>query len=148
MRPQFGSCPYIAAFVSEDAATDFAASRASSSDCAPTHLTCIKHVAPSPSQATDFASPCKVAVSAPSSFAPDDEDASVMVGLPAAPDASPSTVSFVDVSPSTVICNQGTGHFAHWCLCVCAQLHAYLVKRRCVMHSCRRCYDVVTCRSN
>ena len=46
-------------------------------------------------------------MTAASSWAASSERASQMTALPAAPDARPSTVSFVDVSPSTVIWGAG-----------------------------------------
>ena len=103
MRPQLGSCPKMALFTSEDPTTLFATVLASAALAAPSTSHSISTVAPSPSQAIDFASPCSSAVSAASSAAPSGLAASAMGAPPARPDVRPSTVSLVEVSPSTVI---------------------------------------------
>lgn len=58
MRPQLGSCPYTAAFTRDEATTDLEMARASASLAAPDVCASMRHVAPSPSHATDFARPC------------------------------------------------------------------------------------------
>jgi len=57
MRPQLGSGPNTAALTSEEAETARATARAPASSAAPAADTSIRHVAPSPSHATDFARP-------------------------------------------------------------------------------------------
>ena len=60
--PQFGSCPKMADLTREEDTTAFATFLAASLSAAPVAFTSIKHVAPSPSQAIDFAKPCMEAL--------------------------------------------------------------------------------------
>ena len=58
MRPQFGSCPYTAAFTRLLPAMERATALAAVSSAAPLQVTSMRHVAPSPSHAIDLARPC------------------------------------------------------------------------------------------
>ena len=58
--PQFGSCPKMADLTKEEDTTALATFFAASLSVAPVAFTSIKQVAPSPSQAIDFARPCMI----------------------------------------------------------------------------------------
>mmetsp|Transcript_25671 Transcript_25671/g.48671 ORF Transcript_25671/g.48671 Transcript_25671/m.48671 type:complete len:345 (+) Transcript_25671:524-1558(+) len=103
MRPQLGSRPKMADLTREEPTTDLAMHSASASVAAPVTSHSISTVAPSPSHAMHLASACSSTVSASPSSLASGLAGSEMIGLPAAPLARPSTQSFVEVSPSTVI---------------------------------------------
>ena len=100
-RPQLGSAPKSEAFTSGDWAMARATSRAASSLGAPATTTSQSLVAPSPSAAMARAISPSRSVRAASKRARSG-DGSARRGLPARPLASTSTVSLVDISPSTV----------------------------------------------
>ncbi len=100
-RPQFGSAPKSAAFTSGELAMERATSRADASDGAPVTTTSRSLVAPSPSEAMARVISRKRSVTAASSTSRSGP-ASAMRALPARPLASAMSVSFVDMSPSTV----------------------------------------------
>ena len=99
--PQFASAPNIAALTSEEHITDFAAREASFLVSAPSTTHSRSLVAPSPSPAsilhkqmfTVFNAHIKASKSSPSA---------VISVLPAMPFASTTTMSLVEVSPSTL----------------------------------------------
>ena len=94
MRPQFGSLPEMAHLSRLDAATARPHARAASSVVAPVTLTRMSWLAPSPSPMIWRAS--EAVALATSSL-----NSSGSGSMPDAPEASSSTVSLVDMQPST-----------------------------------------------
>src|SRR5947199_8804995 len=101
-RPQFGSPPWKAALQSVDSATARATRRASPPERAPRTRTSTTRVPPSPSSTTRRAISSSTAVTARVRAACCREPRAIGV-FAAAPLASSSTVSFVLMSPSTVM---------------------------------------------
>src|SRR5437667_153648 len=101
-RPQFGSPPWKAALQSVDSATARATRRASPPERAPRTRTSTTRVPPSPSSTTRRAISSSTAVTARVRAACCREPTAIGV-FAAAPRASSSTVSFVLMSPSTVM---------------------------------------------
>ncbi len=97
IRPQFGSSPAIAVLTSGEFAIDSATRRASASSAAPVTATVTNLVAPSPSRTTCCAR-SRITSSSASAKA-----ALPATSTPEAPVAAISSVSEVEVSPSTVM---------------------------------------------
>jgi hypothetical protein len=105
MRPQLASSPAIAVLTSGELAIAKPMRRAAPSSSAPVTVTVMNFSAPSPSRATSWASS---RVTVPSALAKparrrSDSPWNRSRRLPAAPVATHSTVSLVEVSPSTVM---------------------------------------------
>src|SRR5699024_6524892 len=99
--PQFASAPYIAVFTREEPTTDFAILIASVEEWALSTITSINFVAPSPSLAIILAKSSETCCNNSMKIG-QSSLCGVSGALLAQPFAMTITVSFVDVSPSTV----------------------------------------------
>ncbi len=102
-RPQFGSSPAIAVLTSGELAIESPTLRASAALCAPVTRISTNLVAPSPSRTTWCARSRITSSSAAAKVAIRGSPASVTGAMGARPVAATSSVSDVEVSPSTVM---------------------------------------------
>ena len=103
IRPQFASAPYTADFTRLEPMTVFTIARAASSLSAPTTCTSISFVAPSPSRAIALASYFANILERLPRTLPNPDVPDAALHRPPSPLAIATTMSFVLVSPSTVI---------------------------------------------
>ena len=101
IRPQLASAPNIAAFVRLEVITDFAIAFARGMVGAPVTVHSTNFVAPSPSPAIFFAIEVQISLTTATNKSKSAPSLS-MTGFSAMPFAMMETISFVEVSPSTL----------------------------------------------